>query len=122
MKLVDTSAWVEQLRRTGDVAVRRRVEELLRNGEAAWCPLVRLELWNGARGTREHRVLRTMERELPVLEVTPAVWDLAANLAKLARGSGVAVPASDLLVAACARHHGVELEHADAHFSMIAGL
>lgn len=122
MKLVDTSAWIEQLRRNGDEAVRCRVEELLRNGEAAWCPLVRLELWNGARGSREQRVLREMERELPAFDVTPAVWDLACRLAASARANGITVPASDLLVAACARHHDIDLEHADAHFDMIAGL
>ena len=122
MKLVDTSAWIEQLRRNRDEVVRCRVEGLLRNGEAAWCPLVRLELWNAARGAREQRVLREMEGELPTLEVTPAVWDLACRLGATARANGLTVPASDLLVAACARHHDIDLEHADAHFDMIAGL
>jgi predicted nucleic acid-binding protein len=122
VKLVDTSAWIEQLRRNGDAAVRRRVEGLLVTGEAAWCPVVRLELWTGAGGRREQRVLRDMERELQTLEVTPTVWDLACRLAANARAQGITVPASDLLVAACARHHEVELEHADSHFEMIARL
>ena len=53
MRLVDTSSWIEQLRRGGDAAVRERVEALLMAGEAAWCPIVRLELWNGARSERK---------------------------------------------------------------------
>ncbi len=122
MKLVDTSAWIEQLRRNGDPVVRRRVEQLLLSGEAAWCPFVRLELWNRARGGREHRVLREMERELPVLEAAPEVWDLACSLARKARANGITVPTSDLLIAACARHHHVEVEHADSHFELIHGL
>jgi predicted nucleic acid-binding protein len=32
------------------------------------------------------------------------------------------VPATDILIAACARHHQVELEHADADFSHLEKL
>jgi predicted nucleic acid-binding protein len=122
MKLVDTSAWIEQLRRGGDPTVRERLEALLVTGEAAWCPIVRLELWNGARGDHEGTVLREMEKELPCLEISPPVWDRAAKLAHLARERGVTVPGTDLLVAACAQHHGVNIEHHDKHFDLIAGL
>ena len=69
MKLIDTSSWIEQLRRDGDATVRVRVEELLSAGEAAWCPIVRLELWNGARGEAERQVLREMEADIPTLEI-----------------------------------------------------
>ena len=122
MKLVDTSAWIEQLRRDGDPTVRERVESLLQTGDASWCSIVRLELWNGARGDREHMVLREMEREIACLEIVPPVWDKAVALARSAREKGITVPASDLLVAACARHHGVAVEHSDNHFDLIASL
>lgn len=122
MKLVDTSAWVEQLRRGGAAQVRTRVEELLAAGEAAWCPIIRLELWNGARGEAERRVLREMETSLPALTIDTAVWDQAVGLAAAARDRGVTVPASDLVVAACARRHQLGLEHNDSHFDLIATL
>ena len=122
MKLIDTSSWIEQLRRDGDPAVRRRVEELLSSGEAAWCPVVRLELWNGARGQTEHRALREMEESLPSLEMVPPVWDLAVRMAAAARSRGITVPSSDLLVAACARHHSIVIEHADTHFDLISAI
>jgi predicted nucleic acid-binding protein len=120
VKLVDTSAWIEQLRRGGNPATRARVEDLLSSGEAAWCPAVRLELWNGARGQAEQKVLREIESEIPSLEIGPLVWDLAVALASEARKRGLTVPATDLLVAACARHHGVAIEHSDSHFDLIA--
>ena len=119
MKLVDTSSWIEQLRRGGDATVRVRVEELLAAGEAAWCPIVRLELWNGARGDVERRVLREMDATVPSLEIGPAVWDRAVRMAASARTKGITIPASDLLVAACARHHEVVIEHYDGHFDLI---
>ncbi len=122
MKLIDTSSWIEQLRRGGDVAVRVRVTELLSAGEAAWCPIVRLELWNGARGEAERHVLLAMEADIPALEIVPAVWDRAARMASSARTRGITVPASDLLVAACARHYDVAIEHCDTHFTLIDSL
>jgi predicted nucleic acid-binding protein len=32
------------------------------------------------------------------------------------------VPLHDTLIAACARHHGVEIEHDDLHFELLAEL
>jgi len=120
MKLVDTSSWIHSLRPDGDAAVRRRVESLVRSGEACWCPMVRLELWNGARGKHESRVLRDLEERLQELEIGPEVWETARDLALKARGGGFTIPATDILIAACARRHGAGIEHADEHFDMLA--
>ena len=122
MTLIDTSAWIEQLRRGGDASVRTQVEALLASGEAAWCPLVRLELWNGARGEEERTALTEMEETLPSLAIDAAVWDHAATLASGARKQGITVPATDLIVASCARHHEVALLHFDRHFELIEPL
>lgn len=122
MKLVDTSSWIHSLRPGGDPAVTQRVRDLLESGQAAWCPMVRLELWNGARGTHEMRVLRDMGHALPELEITPPVWEQACDLARKARAGGHTVPATDILVAACARYHAVGIEHADIHFDVVSGI
>ena len=122
MTLIDTSAWIEQLRRGGDASVRGQVETLLAAGDAAWCPLVRLELWNGARGNKERTALTEMDKTLPSLAIDAAVWDRAAALASGARERGITVPATDLLVASCARHHQVPLLHYDRHFELIEPL
>lgn len=55
--------------------------------------MVRLELWNGARGKREKKVPRT---------------------------AGVTVPSTDVLIYACATHHGAEIEHSDSDFAAIS--
>ncbi len=110
------------LRPDGDVAVRDRVLRVLDAGEACWCPIIRLELWNGAAGDRDKKVLRDFDRLLPELAIDPAVWNAAYDLARRARSAGVSAPATDILIAACARHHHVELEHADADFSRLAKL
>jgi predicted nucleic acid-binding protein len=69
---------------------------------------------------RERKVLREFERLVPELAITDEVWSEACDLARRCRGAGVSVPATDLLIAACARHHGAELEQADGYFDAIA--
>lgn len=122
MLLVDTSSWIHLLRTNGDVEVRKRVERALQSGVACWCPIVRLELWNGAGGDREKKVLKDFERLLPELPIDQASWDSAYDLARRARAAGVSVPATDILIAACAKRHAAELEHADSDFMLLAAV
>jgi predicted nucleic acid-binding protein len=119
MCLIDTSAWVEALRVDGDSEVRQRVAAHLSDGSACLTEMVLLELWNGARGERERRELSRLESSLTILETGQAVWYLAWDLARLCRSRGATVPATDLLVYACGRHHEAEIEHCDEHFEMI---
>ena len=120
--LIDTSAWIEPLRSTGEPDVRARVGSLTAEDRAVLCDVVRLELWNGARGTGDHRLLRELEDNLETVPTTAEVWKLAHELARSARGQGLTVPATDLLIAACAEHHGLGLIHNDAHFEKLAEL
>ena len=110
------------MRSQGDAVARGRVETLLRGGEAAWCAMVRLEIWAGIGDERERRALRAYESVIPDLPIDANVWRAARDLAGRARRAGKTVPAADILICACARHHGVAIEHADAHFDMLAGL
>ena len=84
--------------------------------------MIRLELWNGARGEHEKRVIRDLERTLPDFDITPEVWRSACMLAQAARKGAKSIPATDLLIAACARHHSVELAHDDVHFAAMPGI
>jgi predicted nucleic acid-binding protein len=122
MTLIDTSSWIHSLRPHGDPTITSRVRILLEQGEAAWCPMVRLELWAGARGDQEKTVLREMEHAVPELEVDAVVWQKSVDLARKARRAGKTVPATDILISACAAHHGVDLEHCDTDFDVLAAL
>ena len=84
--------------------------------------MVRLELWNGAGGEREKKVLREFERLLPDLKIDEDVWGGACELARRARSAGVSVPATDLLIAACAKRHRADLEHSDSDFTKLSEL
>ena len=122
MILVDTSSWIHQQRSKGNPAIQKRVEDLLRSGLAAWCPVTRLELWAGVRNEREREILRDYEQVIPELPINDEVWEIACGLAERGRAQGKTFPANDLLIAACAAWHKVELEHADKHFDEILKL
>jgi predicted nucleic acid-binding protein len=116
MKLVDTSSWVEYLR-DRDSAAGDAVEQLVLGGEAAWCDVTLVELWHGVRGAKEKRELAEMENEIEHVPVDSPVWRLAAKLALRCREKGLTVPISNLVIAACAATHELELEHCDKHFN-----
>lgn len=107
------------LRPDGDPAVRDRVTAALAAGQACWCPIVQLELWNGARGRNGQNVLREFVNTLPELAIDEDVWAHAHEFARRARVRGVTVPASDVLIMACAEHHGAALETADRDFTLL---
>ena len=119
MILIDTSSWIHLLCPDGDPTARGRVDAVLKAGTACWCPIVQLELWNGARGEREKRVLYDFARVLPSLPINEDVWCAAYELARRARARGVTVPAIDVIIVACARHHGVGLESTDDDFNSL---
>jgi predicted nucleic acid-binding protein len=66
--------------------------------------------------------MRTFAGRLPELSITVEVWEEACRLADRCRNSGETVPPHDILIAACACHHGVEIEHGDAHFDLLVAL
>ena len=118
MKLVDTSSWIEYLRGRNS-AVADRVRDLMHDDDAALCELVLVELWNGAQGEAEKRVLRELQEVSPLLPINAAVWLKAISVAQRCRGAGVTAPVADVVMAACAIHYGVEVEYCDAHFDAI---
>ena len=116
MKLIDTSSWVEYFRERESEA-GDNVEVLVLSGEAAWCDITLVELWHGVRGAKEKRELAEMENEVELIPVNAAVWRLSSKLALRCREKGITVPLSDIITAACAATHGLELEHCDKHFN-----
>jgi len=117
--LVDTSSWIEAFQTSGRADVRDRVRDLILNGQAAWCDLVAVELWNGANGDYEKRALMEFEKQITCLPTTAQAWQMARRLAQRCRNSGYSVPSADLVIAACALSHNVAIEHCDTHFNLI---
>jgi predicted nucleic acid-binding protein len=117
--LIDTSAWIEYLRATGSDA-DYGTYRLLKDGQAAWCEIVVLELLNGV-GAQEAARVQRLRPSVWVLEIDSGVWSLARKLITNARRSALTVPLPDLIIAACARSYEIQvLHHGDAHFAALA--
>lgn len=117
--LIDTSSWIEALRATGKREVCERVLNLMVEGRAAWCDMVAIELWNGAKGDYERQKLSELDREITCLQITRETWQKARVLAQKCRLAGRTVPSADLVIAACAISYHAELEHQDDHMDFI---
>lgn len=121
MTLVDASSWIEFLRGR-DSAPGQRVKLLLARGDAAWCDMTLVELWNGAQGIAEKKVLEELEAELRLCPVNEQVWASARLLARRCREKGVTASTPDIVIAACAANNKLSLEHCDSHFDKVLPL
>ncbi|OGV64068.1 MAG: hypothetical protein A3K19_05955 [Lentisphaerae bacterium RIFOXYB12_FULL_65_16] len=118
MTLIDTSAWIEFFRKSGNRDIKARVAAYLELGEAAHCGPVQFELLTGAREA-EIADIRTALAFSVRLDFPVDCWDRAAQIEKALRGKGVTVPRDDIFVAAAALHHGVALYADDSHFTLM---
>jgi len=119
MVAVDSSVWIEALRRQGDLKVKLGLEGLLEHYQAQLLAPVRLEVLGGAREEERWR-LSTHFACLPFRRVTDDDWERAVALAWRLRDQGISVPWRDALIAALALHDRVRLYTLDAHFTRIA--
>ena len=122
MILIDTSVWVRVLRGDADPALAGEVQTLLREGMAAWCPMVELELLAGVRDSDERCRLSAFRNVLRSLAIEPATWAAAIGLSDRARRRGITVPPADLVIFACATEHRATLLHRDRHFELLTKL
>jgi predicted nucleic acid-binding protein len=119
MVLVDSSAWIESLRRDGDMRVKLAVEGLLEAYEAQWCTPVRLEVLGGARKNERARLGHQFS-VIPYRICKEDDWERAVALAWRLRGEGLNIPWLDVLIASIAIHDNIRLYAIDKHFIEVA--
>ena len=119
LTLVDSSAFIEFSRSVGS-EVAQAVDVALAEGRAAVCEVVTAELLAGCRTRAEFRRMELRLAALVWLPLTEECWARAAALGFNLRRQGLTVPLADRLVAVCARVHGAEVLHCDAHFDLMA--
>lgn len=90
--------------------------------EFATCGMVVIEV---SRGLRERRVLDRFRQRfsiMPFIATGVATWERATEIAWSLDRRGIVIPATDLLIAACALQANAAVLTADAHFQEIPGL
>jgi predicted nucleic acid-binding protein len=119
MVLIDSSVWIEGLRRQGRLDVKVALEAILEAYEAQVCAPARLEVMGGAR-KEERRKMGFYFSVIPYRSVQPEDWERAIALAWRLRDYGITVPWLDVLIASIALHDQNRLYTIDAHFEKIS--
>lgn len=120
--MLDSSAWIEYLRRTGS-ETNRRVRSLVEEDSDIWTTdVVMLELLAGARSSRQRTLIRALLNRCTFFPIRPLFdYEAAALLYARCRAGGVPPRRmTDCLIAAAAIRADVPLLHADADFDRIA--
>ncbi len=119
MVLVDSSIWIEALRRDGRLDVKLALENLLEEYEAAWCGPVKLEVLGGARA-QDRAKLEAQFDCIPYFPMKDESWDSAKNLAWRLRDKGCTAPWNDILIAALSLKADCRIYAMDKHFELIS--
>jgi len=121
--LLDTSAWVEYLRKTGSPEAIGVRELLAADAPIATCDPVRMEVLAGARDEQHLGQLRQLLAGAQTLPTTPGDYEAAAAYARACRAQGVMVRRTlDCLIAAVAIAHGLPVLHRDRDFDKVAAV
>lgn len=115
MGLVDTSAWVEFLRRKGEAKAKAAVARMLATEQAAYTCPIRFELLSGASPAAgpDLELVSRFSQHVPFEQED---WTEAAALERKLRAKGLTPPRNDLFVAAVAIRVEVPVVCRDAHF------
>lgn len=119
MILVDTSVWIEVLRKHQPLDL----ESLVAFDEVVVCLPVIQEILQGIRDEASYRVAQGALLSMPILEspMGEEVFVEAAQLFRAARRAGLTIRSGvDCLIAACAIRHDVTVLHRDRDFTALA--
>ena len=121
MVIVDSSVWIQYLRRPASPD-GGELEALLKRGEVILTGVVLAELLQGMRSARQLETLGSLLAELPYVEATKDTWIAAASFMRALREGGRSPQLPDMLIAAQAVAHRLTVYSLDADFSHVPGL
>ena len=119
MPLIDTSAWIEFLRKTGSETNIEMRNVLTRRHHI--CDVVTMEILSGARDDANAQSLKRLLSRATVIETKPIDYQNAASIYRACRKVGITVRTQiDCLIAAIAIRTGTPILHQDSDFNAIA--
>ena len=118
MVLVDSSVWIEGLRRQGNLATKVALEALLAAGGALVSGPILLEVLGGCRPGERKRLLDHFAG-VPYRRVPDEAWRRAARLSWRLREEGITLPWSDLLIGSLGLLWDLRIFAADRHFDIL---
>ncbi len=118
--IVDTSAWIESFRPTGEAKLKEVLKELISDGKILLSGIIKTELLRGTKSKKEFQMLGELLDSLIYLSVEDDFWKRLARFSFDLFREGVTVPLADTYVALLAIENDVPLLHRDTHFDLIA--
>jgi predicted nucleic acid-binding protein len=119
MRLVDTSVWVDLLRVSTPRPLKEFAGAWILQRETRLSEPVAFELTRYASDSEAIEFERYLQT-VPVLETPGDIWRNASELGRACRRQSNLVKALDLLIAAVALHHAVEVVTFDNDYEKIA--
>ncbi len=116
---IDTSAWMEYLKKTAH-PVTKQIELALFFNTAATCQLVLAELIQGARSEKETALIIDLASVARILKEGESTWHQAGFLANKLKKQGKTLPLIDCYLAILAKENKAVVLTLDKHFSIIA--
>lgn len=116
--LVDTSAWIEYLKKTSH-PITKEIESALLLNIAATCQLVLAELIQGVRSEKEIELILDLASVVKVLDESGSTWQQAGFLANKLRKQGKTISLIDCYLAVLAKENKAVILTLDKHFAII---
>ena len=119
--LIDTSAWIEYLKKTSH-PITKEIESALILNVAATCQLVLAELLQGARSEKETDLILDLASVVRILNESESTWQEAGFLSNKLRKQGKAISLIDCYLAVLAKENKAVILTLDKHFLVIEEL
>jgi len=117
--LVDTSAWIEFFRRK-ESSVSLKLREYLKLNQACYTGPIAVELYQGAKTSKEVEVLGQLLQTIHYVEITRSHYHHAGQISHKAARSGKIFSIVDLILAVVAHDEQLKLLSLDTHFKEIS--
>lgn len=115
---IDTSAWIEYLRKTSH-SITKEIESALLINIAATCWIVLAELLQGAKSEKEIELIKDLASVVKILKETESTWQDAGILSNKLRRQGKNLPLIDCYLAVLAKENKARILTLDKHFPVI---
>lgn len=117
--LIDTSAWIESFKKTGNKSLQKLIVKTLDASQVATTNIIMLELLQGCRDKKEYAGMKMRLESLEVLPANEKVWDVAYNTGYNLKKNGITIPTIELIIASIAKAHDYALIHHNRHFRLV---
>ena len=117
--LVDTSAWIEFFRKK-ESSISWRLREYLKLNQACYTGPIAVELFQGAKTSKEVEVIHRLLETIHYVEITRSHYHRAGQISHKAARSGKIFSVVDLTLAVVAHDEQLKLLSLDIHFKEIS--